>query len=281
MGALHDWLFGSDQKNWSERCIDEERERIRAVYKALDGPYGSNAELYDSTVTLIREAKLPNTESFAKSTLIQLLETSDELKIPYPQYNLAIQMAGTAAGLYYAEGFQHLPPSPALWGSTGYDKTLGTIRDILINLNRKAAQPVRTLDTLQKTIVSAFIAVIRHLPPLALEDPNEDEGTSEIATIALIDLLPNIAVLIKEALRPFDSEEVRDIGLFRDIKNQIKTNVESEPFDTKTSSRQIVRSYFRDTPLERPFIETQIPFVLPMEQRFAGHWIIAPSGRGK
>ncbi len=281
MGAIRDWLFGAEQQSWSERRIEEERQRIRAVYAALDGPYGSNAELYNSTVRLIEDAKLPDTETFAKRTLLRLLETCDELKLPYPQYDLTIQMAGAAASLYYAEGFQHLPPNPALYSSTGHNKTLGTIRDVLINLNRKAAQPAHTLETLQKTIVSCFIAIIRHLPPLALEHPNDDDDSFAIATISLLDLLRNAAEIIEGALRPLDSEEARDIGLFRFIKNQIKTNIGDEEIDSKASPQEIVHFYLRDTPLERLFTETQVPFVLPNEQRFAGHWIIAPPGRGK
>jgi hypothetical protein len=281
MGAFHDWLFGFEREDWSQRRIEQERDRIRAVYAALDGPYGSNAELYNSTVRLIQAAKLPDSTKFAKRTLLRLIETCDELKLPYPHTNLAIQMAGVAAGLYAAEGFQHLPPNPALYGSTGYNKALGTIRDILINLNRKAAQPDRTLDILQKTIVSSFVAVIRLLPPLALEDPHDEEGGSEVATIALLDLLPNVSKLIEEALRPLDSQEARDTGLFRLIKDQIKTNVGDKTIDRKASPKEVVSFYLNDTPLEGLFTETQVPFVLPQEQRFAGHWIIAPPGRGK
>jgi hypothetical protein len=283
MGVFNDWLFGREPINWSERLIEQERERIRAVYAALDGPYGSNADLYDATVKLIEDAKLPDNQTFAERTLVRLLDACDELKIPYPQYNLAMQMAGTAAGLYVAEGFQHLPPNPALLGSTGYNETLGTIRDILINLNRKAAQPARTLDILQRTIIASFIAIIRHLPPLALkhQKENANDGQAEIATIRLIDLLPNVSELIEEALRPLDSEEARDSGLFQLTKQQIRTNVGDKKVNPKASPQEIVRFYLEDTALEQLFTETQVPFALPDEQRFSGHWIIAPPGRGK
>ena len=42
----------------------------------------------------------------------------------------------------------------------------------------------------------------------------------------------------------------------------------------------VIHTFLKHTPLER-FFDVEIPFVLPEETRFSGHWIIAPPGRGK
>ncbi len=43
---------------------------------------------------------------------------------------------------------------------------------------------------------------------------------------------------------------------------------------------QLVDAYLADTPLHA-LLSVPYPFQLPTEQRFAGHWLIAPPGRGK
>ena len=44
--------------------------------------------------------------------------------------------------------------------------------------------------------------------------------------------------------------------------------------------QELVEVYLAGTPFHQLLL-TNVPFALPEEQRFSGHWIIAPSGRGK
>src|ERR1700691_3213461 len=122
MSPLLDWLFPASDYDWRQRVRDEERERVRAVYKALDGPYGTNAELYDLTAKLVEKAKFPKDEAFAKRVLSQFLDRCETLRVPLPYSKVAIQMYGAIAGLYVAEAFDRLPPNPALCGSHGYNE---------------------------------------------------------------------------------------------------------------------------------------------------------------
>ena len=52
------------------------------------------------------------------------------------------------------------------------------------------------------------------------------------------------------------------------------------PSDSGLQPEELVRTYLAGTPLH-DLLLTPCPFDLPAEQRFAGHWIVAPSGRGK
>jgi hypothetical protein len=291
MSPLLDWLFPESDYDWRQRARDEERERVRAVYKALDGPYGTNAELYDLTAKLVEKAKFPRDEAFAKRVLNQFLDRCETLRVPLPYSKVAIQMYGAIAGLYVAEAFDCLPPNPALYGSHGYNESLGTLRDILIRLQRKAAQPERTITVLSNCIIDSLLAITRHLPPLARDHPEEDD-TNEGMTIALIDLLPNVGAIIEDALAPFESPEAKDLQLFHWLKNLLAENVERQtaqsrnaravpPSKADGTASAIVSAYLDSTPLERIFTEARVPFAIPRETRYSGHWIIAPPGRGK
>ena len=52
------------------------------------------------------------------------------------------------------------------------------------------------------------------------------------------------------------------------------------PTAAKMAPRDLVEGYLADTPFHALF-NAPYPFELPAEQRFAGHWVIAPPGRGK
>ena len=50
--------------------------------------------------------------------------------------------------------------------------------------------------------------------------------------------------------------------------------------DADLAPDELVEAYLAGTPFHALLL-TPVPFSLPDEQRFSGHWIIAPSGRGK
>src|SRR3954447_6854592 len=52
------------------------------------------------------------------------------------------------------------------------------------------------------------------------------------------------------------------------------------PADSGITGVELVAAYLSETPFFA-LLTTPMPFALPQEQRFAGHWIIAPPGRGK
>jgi hypothetical protein len=52
------------------------------------------------------------------------------------------------------------------------------------------------------------------------------------------------------------------------------------PADSGLTGTELVAAYLSNTPFFE-LLTTPLPFSLPEEQRFSGHWIIAPPGRGK
>jgi len=52
------------------------------------------------------------------------------------------------------------------------------------------------------------------------------------------------------------------------------------PVDSDLSPTELVRTYLRDTGLEE-YLLRPVPFIIPEETRFSGHWIVAPQGTGK
>jgi hypothetical protein len=127
--------------------------------------------------------------------------------------------------------------------------------------------------------------VIQSLPDLA-ESP---------FTAPLISLLAEPDCLIDQIIGMIFSTDLIDLGLFTALQYQIYENVyrfSNLPLDGSSnkahitateaglSPEDLVDTYLGKTPLHALFL-TSVPLQLPAEQRFSGHWIIAPPGRGK
>lgn len=67
-------------------------------------------------------------KTFSKKAIGHFLNRCEELRLALPHYNIVAQMIGAVAGIYYLEGFEHLPPNPALYGSYARTPSLGAIR---------------------------------------------------------------------------------------------------------------------------------------------------------
>lgn len=285
--ALFDWLFDADlpPTDWAAREVAED---ISAVHRALDGPYGDNATLFDTTERLVKAANLPDATTFAKRTMLRVVDRCDETITPYPHFNIAVQMAAAVAGLYAAERLDDMPPNPAQYATYGATKALGAMRDLLIYQQRKVARPHVTIEALHCAFVESMFRITSQLPALAHGNPDGDTIGDDIPTIPLIDLLPNVAEIIEDALAPFGSPEARDIGLFRWLHKQLQLNVERihqsrriAPSDFKGSPRETVVAYLGGTPLERTFLESRIPFEVSIARRLEHTAIVAGTGWGK
>jgi hypothetical protein len=113
--------------------------------------------------------------------------------------------------------------------------------------------------------------------------------------IPLISLVRNPNQLLDDLLVVFLKPEHLHLGLFTMLHDQLYQNlcrasgvspeVASKkalvwPSDSNLSASALVDTYLRSTPLQALLL-TPCPLTLPDEQRFSGHWIIAPPGRGK
>jgi hypothetical protein len=201
-------------------------------------------------------------------------------------------MVATAASLYAAERLSDLPPNPALYGSYGDSAPLGEMRDILLRQQRKAAFPTATLDALSNSITASLFAIIRHLPPMAHGNDEGDMRAEDTTSIPLIDLLSDVGTIIEEALEPLSAPEAKDLGLFRWVLEHLQSNAVAvaeksrsirplRPTDHPGTPAEIVSAYLKETPFERIFFQSRVPFSISIAKRLEHTAIIAGSGWGK
>jgi hypothetical protein len=145
--------------------------------------------------------------------------------------------------------------------------------------------PEQTAELLQSALVDLVSAVVRALPPL---------GKGSLS-VPLITFVPDGSNLLDQIIGMIARTELVEAGLLKATADQLYVNMcaasgvqpdahSSKPLVFPSSSElsleRQVSVYFGGTPLEALLL-TPVPFELPDEQRFAGHWIIAPPGRGK
>jgi hypothetical protein len=143
----------------------------------------------------------------------------------------------------------------------------------------------RIAKSLVTTLGTISVEIIKSIPPIA----------DSFFTVPLIALLRNGGELIDQIIALFCEQELREAGLFTSIRDRLAHNVftysgvpmdgkSTKPLirasDTDLTPDKLVDVYLGGTPLHEFFL-TPVPFSFPEEQRFSGHWIIAPPGRGK
>ena len=289
--SFWDSVFGNKPYDGMQERLDRERERLRKIDAAVRGPYGDNAQLFSETKRIVEAARFPDPTRFAKRVLVRFVERCEnELRIACPRKNICIEMAAAAAAFYALEAFTLFPPDPSGFSQFGANATIGMIRDHLLLMQRKAANPAQTLEALTRTLVESFVAITQLLPPIAHEDPEGDPLLDDSMTIPLLDVLPNMGEIVTAALDPLVDTIADDLGLYRLVRRKFADNFEKlkgrdgrvpDPEEYQGTAQEIAAAYLRETPFESIFFGGVIPFVLPDEQRFSGHWIIAPPGRGK
>jgi hypothetical protein len=139
--------------------------------------------------------------------------------------------------------------------------------------------------SLMSAITDMAATVIQSLPELA----------AGAFAVPLISLVRNPGLLLDRLINSSLKSELRDIGVFAALSHQLYANlcnasgIASDgsskkamtwPSDSNRNPEDLVDSYLANTPLQKLLL-TPLPFSLPDEQRFAGHWVIAPPGRGK
>ncbi|MGA7452487.1 MAG: hypothetical protein WBW73_14765 [Rhodoplanes sp.] len=286
-----DWLFGdSDAAELDRFAADQARHEFQAIQDAVIGPHGSNAELAGATAKLVLNAGFPQPLPFAASLMLKFYERCDDLHIPLPHDNIIIEMCAAAAGFYADEEFHRVLPDLPADDDPAYTVAIGRARDFLLRQQVKALDPAATLEALSNAIIESYMAIARCVPALA--HARNDPPASSGATIPLIDILPSVGQIIERAIEPFSSPEAVRYGLFRDVREQLNHNSAKlaerlrakqppTPSEYDAPPSDVVSAYLAHTLLDAIFLESQVTFDLPQEQRFSGHWIIAPPGRGK
>jgi hypothetical protein len=143
----------------------------------------------------------------------------------------------------------------------------------------------RAHELIADTIGNVMEAVIRAVPRLE----------SAAFAVPLVTLVPEPGKLLQRILTAFLRSEHADLGLFTELVDRLYRNLchasgivpdgSSKkpliwPSEADLSPTELVETYLVNTPFHALML-TPCPFSLPLEQRFSGHWIIAPPGRGK
>ena len=170
---------------------------------------------------------------------------------------------------------------------------LGRYADELNLHMRKVVDAPRTLAVATDALTRSLAALRDRLPDTALQSRARLQETIDAPppplTVPLIEAVPDIPRAVYDVAIGFYTDEVRDLGLFRHLKAQLDENDRAAsasstaylpPWERKGAPSEIIDVYLHDTPL-RSLFDCQLPFVLPDEARFAGHWILSPPGRGK
>jgi hypothetical protein len=150
------------------------------------------------------------------------------------------------------------------------------------------SNPHLLLTLTAAAFLESLYEFIRALPPSILISWDEfaeewDDLPPTSFRVPLTDVTGHPGSLITTILLPFYSPGVVDNDLFVRLRAHMNERVDQigyMPENYRGSPAEVLDTYVARTPFERVF-SAEVPLQLPQEQRFAGHWIIAPAGRGK
>jgi Type IV secretion-system coupling protein DNA-binding domain len=232
-------------------------------------------------------ANFPDTNAFLDGLSRRLVEA---WRPSLPNYGALETMLDIAETLYDGEGLNNpLPPAPP---SSPIEE--GRYRDQLLAQARRSADAPATLAAFSDALSRSLAAFHDALPPMARSTPQEiiaaeDGEKPTLATVPIIDLLPDVGRTVWGVAIAFYTDEVKELGLFAGLKHQLDLNDQLAsqgsrhyipPYEYKGSAREIVRAYLGHTPLAHLF-DAQVPFTFTDRQRYEHMHVIGGSGHGK
>jgi hypothetical protein len=146
----------------------------------------------------------------------------------------------------------------------------------------------RVFRELQTALGNIVGGIIQNLPPIP-------DTASSTLTVPLFAMMQDAGYVVSAITDVLLADGLIQCGLFTGLQDRLYENVcEASgvaPYaDTKRSlivaeksklpAEELLQTYLGGTPF-LDLLTTPIPFTIPHETRFAGHWIIAPPGRGK
>ncbi len=247
-------------------------------------------QLYAQTQQRSVSANYPDAEKFLDAFLDRFI---DAIHDDLPAYHIYLAMAHITKFLYNEENLNN--PLPPLVASNAIEE--GRYRDQLIAHQRKTQDAPKTLEVFNATLGKAYLDVIAALPPIAKATETEFAKCDEVesfATFPLIDMLPDIGMVVWSLIAPFFREDVEQIGLFSNLRKQLDRNFHEAsgaeypapshklitPDKHKGTPREIVSAYLNNTPFEALFY-VPIPFAFSDAQRQEHTHIVGGSGHGK
>jgi hypothetical protein len=245
------------------------------------------AQLHGAAQEQLTAAGFPVVDEFTRSYVKYLY---DRWQPTLPAGAIYETMSEIAEGLYTAEALDH--PLPLPLALTPIEE--GRQRDRMALQMRRSENPSATLDAFADALTQAFDGVCAALPPMACATKEQllaDDEPAPLATVPLVDVLPDISSIVQDIVLAFFSEPVRRLDLLVELRAQLNRNLAVAsagaaagktiwPDQHKGSPREIVDAYLRGTPFAALF-DVQLPFSIPDDIRFEHTHIVAGTGHGK
>lgn len=253
-------------------------------YQSNPQPYTNVALVAEATQQHVIAANFPDVDSF-RDAYVRRLTESWQPRIPIlPIFS---RMIAVAEEIYEIEGLSN--PVPPLPPDDSIEQ--GRYRDLLRIHALKMHDAPGTLGVVTEALTRSLKSFRDALPEAVLKRVEElpEETSKPALTMPLIDSIGNIGELTYDVAIAFYTEEIKELRMFESLKRQLDENDRDasggsnnyvRPWEYRGSPRDIVNVYLRGTPLAQLF-DQQLPFTLPEETRFSGHWILSPPGRGK
>jgi hypothetical protein len=161
---------------------------------------------------------------------------------------------------------------------------------ISVALAPSVREPSQT-DLAVDAIAQSFAAFTGTLPPAALQSLEQviREDDKPLFSVSLIDFLPSAGRSVEELVFPFFASKLIAADLFAALRKRLDDNQHEAtggksklimPSDSPLPPDRLVKAYLRGTPFQSLFTAA-IPFAIPAELRFQGHWICGTQGSGK
>jgi hypothetical protein len=268
----------------SARRASQEADRRKTL--SLLNQHHDTAEVYKANLSITKAAGFPDLKHFMESFYTRYCDDLDTRGTRFPVFEIRDAILLAAGELYAQERLDRVPVQKQFTDPIQEAE----YRDEMLARLKKVSSP-ETLLVIDKRVREAFLDFTLKLPRVAIDFTDEDADDDPTQpTISLLDVLPNVGELLDALILPLYSPDVIELGLFSEVRAAIQRNADDasarlkvhigKPSDHPGSSSDVVVDLLGGTVFAKIFT-ARVPFTLPDEQRFAGHWIIAPPGRGK
>jgi hypothetical protein len=258
-----------------------EKRKLQDGFRVLEASYDVN-QLYARNAELSRAAGFPDLEGFLTHFYERLAVAIDEEAVCEPVYPIRAALIGTVGSLYQEEGLGDVLLAPL----TDDPVEQARYRDKLLQRISKTSNP-DTLALIYRTLIDSIICFLKTLPPATRETPDEQSAEHRGMTIPLLDVLPHVGQSVEQLMLPFYREDISRPNLFDGLRAQLDANAlkvsqahKHQKLPSELDGPEVAQLFLSGTVLH-DILQVSVPFALPDEQRFSGHWIIAPPGRGK
>jgi hypothetical protein len=260
--------------NWNRSVGVSAEQLALEKQRAIEGPFGSTASLQTTAASLTTQAAFPSADQFIDA-FIERYNNDTQPVGRVLAFKARIDLLILAHNLYAAEHFNRPPSHAVITGMVD----AGRYRDELIAHMRKIGDPPKALEVFTNCVAQSAIRLTEAVSPIALQEFADRDTDAEAGTsIPLVEVIRNLPDAIEKIIAPFSDPEAIALGLFKKLRQVLQTN--RDRYDALKVTDRDPRMLLKETELDR-VLDAQIPFALPEETRFAGHWCIAPPGRGK